>query len=146
MKVTDRTLWSKYTRIRKIGMIGERIAADYLRQQGFTVMEYGYIPFGFSATYNKGFDRTILDTEGWKELGRFIAGLRANKSNRQKLGTPDLLAQKHGKTYVVEVKLGKSQLTKNQRQILERARELGFPPMLVRVDLKVEGNIDIEEV
>ncbi len=122
-----------------IGQVGELLAASYLREQGYSIIHL-YPLSGTWDLWSMEQDKDIvLDNQRWRQLRNLVKGLPKTRGDRQ---TPDMIAQKNGETYLVEVKVGKSELRKYQEHVLRTAKEVGFLPMLVTIDLEIRAIIN----
>ena len=153
----DRSRFRRY-----IGNIGEMIAQEVLLKEGFEVwLLTPYFPEVSPAPPREERQERIKlkaffgdKLEAFKQymekigvIGKFgILGAALIKTGTPKgeyVYTPDLIAKKDGKIYVVEVKATKGALRYLKRGKLKGlmlAKDYGFSPMLVTLNVNIEAS------
>ena len=76
-------------------------------------------------------------------LGQYAVKLRQKRETRSGPRDahgviPDFLAVKNGEIYVVEVKVNQSKIQTLQNELLNKAKELGFKSLIVKLEISVE--------
>ena len=81
-------------------------------------------------------------TEKLLELKRYAEGLR-KRLRRKSIASshyviPDFIAKRKGQWHLIEAKVNTSQVKTGQNMVLEKARKLGFVPLLVKLNIAVD--------
>ncbi|RLI40779.1 hypothetical protein DRO69_12465 [Candidatus Bathyarchaeota archaeon] len=154
-----------------IGYIAERLARARLKKQGYEIERFNYcgseacFECGWLSRGKKSRDITERESEKhypkrcrrgkkWKKLMRYRDQIVNRYENEllkffEKTRKPllkgvnlDYYAKKDGEEYVIEVKANKSLLSKAQKELVQRAKELGYRVLYVHVTIEVTGKID----
>lgn len=151
----DRSRFRRY-----IGNIGEMIAQEVLLKEGFEVwLLTPYFPevSPFVEERQKRIklkaffgDRLEAFKQFMEKLGVIgktgipgAALLKTGAPEREYIYTPDLVAKKNGKIYVVEIKATKGALRYLKGEKLKGlmlAKDYGFSPMLVTLNVNIEAS------
>ena len=125
--------YSRKSLIAYEGQIGEAIARNYLKKQGFIIHSYMMlVDFIGRPCPGQSFAEDFLGSkrQNFIELNKACDKIYSGKEHRRRRF--DLVAKKEDKYYIVEVKTNKAQLNKWQREALQLSKKFGFIPMLVR--------------
>ena len=58
----------------------------------------------------------------------------------------DSLVEKDGNEYLVEIKTNTARLTRWQEEIMKKSRSLGFQTILVKCNVKLSYDVNVEEL
>ena len=150
-----------------LGRIAERVAKEELKKRGYKFGDIGAHgrrtgieiweckeckPVG-EQIHQCPYGRTVEKCpfgEKWFKLAKYAQGVMAHVQVERTARTNgvfwDLHATKNGQDYIIEVKAGSGRLSKEQKNVLNYAKELGYKVLIVkvRVDLILK-DLQIEE-
>lgn len=125
-----------------IGYIGERLAAKYLKKQGFEVFSYMVLvdfvvkhPHGKSPLHDFIGSKKQDFIEMNDAIDKFYPG---EQRERRRF---DFVLKKNNKYFVTEVKTNNAKLTIDQKEALQLSKRYGFIPMLVKTKVKLIADI-----
>ncbi|MGA3190976.1 MAG: hypothetical protein ABSD73_00500 [Candidatus Bathyarchaeia archaeon] len=143
----------------EFGSIGEKVAREYLKQNGYEVHLFRDIMFKldfymhrkksekFDKFFSDFFGGKLEDMEAYIEAIRKLAREEAETrlaSHYSRVGiAPDFVVKKDGDLFFIEVKVNQSEPKKYQKASFQIAQKLGFKTLTLRLNVAINIQNDI---